>query len=162
MADSSTERSRRSRLHAKGVHELCNPSRCTASRTGRDEPPPAEVGREDVPEPPVPLADDGWRLWRGVLAEFDLAAHERELLGQACILVDFIMVADAKLAREGLMSTGRYHQPVPHPLLKVQVEHRRQLAALLSQLGLSDVRLEHLASHGALPPNVTRLERAGG
>lgn len=162
MPDSSTERSRRSRLHAKGVHTMCSPKRCYASRTGRDEPPHAEPDRSGLPEPPVRLGDDGWRMWHGVVAEFELAAHELELLAQACVVLDFIMVADARLEAEGLMAAGRYRQPVPHPLLKMQVEYRRQYAALLAQLGLSEVRLAALAGRSRpLPAGVTELPRRG-
>ncbi len=49
MADSSTERSRRRRAHARGDHVLCDPARCHALPESLAElDPPVEVGATEA------------------------------------------------------------------------------------------------------------------
>jgi hypothetical protein len=155
---SSTERSRRSRKHARNDHSECDPAKCLSLRAHRGAAAEPLAAPDDVPPCPLPLAEDGDRLWRSVLAEYELGPHERELLAQAAQLADYIAVADARLAREGLVVDGRYHQPVPHPMLKMQVEQRRQLAQLIAHLALPDPQ----SGAVALPASVARLPRATG
>lgn len=154
----STERSRRSRKHARGDHSECDDTKCLwlrAHRGAAAEPP--AVADADVPECPLPLAEDGDRLWRSVLRSYELAPHEMELLAQAAQLADYIALADSRLERGPLLVPGRYSgMEVPNPMIKVQMEWRRQFAALIAQLRLPDP-----AAGGAdLPASVPRLPRA--
>lgn len=84
---------------------------------------------------PEGLEQAGKRLWRGVTGELDLAAHEVELLRQACATSDLIAAAAAVLADEGLVCRGSMGQPVPHPMVAVLADQRRLLAALFKAMG---------------------------
>lgn len=152
---SSTERSRRSRKHARGDHSECDATKCLWLRSHRGAAEAPFAAHGDLPEPPVPLADDGDRLWWAVVGQYELSATEMELLGQACVLLDYIMLADSKLAAGGWTVAGRYHQEAASPLVKLQIEWRRQFAALIAQLRLPD------PASGAveLPSSVARLPR---
>lgn len=160
MADTSTERSRRARAHKRGDHRTCRAESCgvAAARQAQQAVPHADAG--EPPQPPFPLSEHGLALWRGVLAEYDLGAHERALLAEACTALDYLRAADERIAREGLMVRGRYNgSGVAHPLLKAVNDKQRTFALILAQLGLTELRLEWQTGRArTLPPGVTPLE----
>ena len=73
----------------------------------------------------------GKRLWRAVTGELELAAHEAELLRQACQTADLIAAASAVLAGDDMVTEGSTGQPVGHPMIAVVADQRRLLAMLL-------------------------------
>lgn len=83
------------------------------------------------PRCPEGLEQAGKRLWRTVTGELELAAHEAELLRQACQTADLIAAASAQLAGDDLVSQGSMGQPVGHPMIAVLADQRRLLAYLL-------------------------------
>ena len=88
--------------------------------------------------PPVPdgLAVAGRRLWREILAVYDLSPAELAILAQACRTADLLTRLDAELDGAGLMAEGSAGQPRPHPLLAASATQRRTLDSLLRSLNL--------------------------
>lgn len=135
---------------------MCSPERCAAALDAVSPVVSPRVAAVDdgLPQPPVPLADDGARLWSAVVAQYDLAPHELELLGQAAVLLDYVQFADEKLAAGGWTMPGRYTgMQVPSPWVRMQVEWRRQFAQLLAELALPDPADEDIP----LPDDVPSL-----
>lgn len=159
MADSAAVRNRRYRRHKAGDHRDCLPDRdCrTGDAPGATARDAGQADGGELPDPPVPLADDGARLWFGVLGQYELAAHEREILGQAAQVLDYLAVADEKLAGGGWITEGRYGQPRISPLVEAQFRWRRQFCALLDALHLPDPDDAEVA----LPAGVAEIRRRG-
>ena len=90
------------------------------------------------PRAPEGLEQAGKRLWRAVTGELELAAHEQELLRQACATADLIAAASAVLAGGDMVSEGSMGQPVGHPMIAVVADQRRLLAMLLRAVTAPD------------------------
>jgi hypothetical protein len=86
---------------------------------------------------PEGLDTAGKRLWRSVTAEYELAAHELELLRQAAATADLIARAGAVLAGDDLTVEGSMGQPVGHPMIAVLADQRRLLASLFRAMGVA-------------------------
>lgn len=71
-----------------------------------------------------------------MLAEFELAAHELELLRLACEALDRCEEARLVLADAGLFVSGRYGQTVAHPAVAIERDSRLAAARLFKELGL--------------------------
>ena len=94
------------------------------------------TNRTRRPVAPEGLDAAGKRLWRAVLADYDLSAAELETLRQACRTVDVLARIDAVLAVEDMVAEGSMGQARPHPLLLAASDHRRLLGELLRDLAL--------------------------
>lgn len=84
------------------------------------------------PKPaPKGLGPAGRRLWRQVVAEFELNPVEVELLRQACPLVDQLERLNAQVVTEELVTTGSTGQPAANPLLDAIRKHTDTLNRLM-------------------------------
>jgi hypothetical protein len=88
------------------------------------------------PRAPESLDAAGRRLWRSVLADYELSAAEVETLGQACRVADVLARIDAELMDSDLVVEGHHGQPRSHPLLAASADQRRVLDALFRSLAL--------------------------
>src|SRR5690606_23269726 len=77
-------------------------------------------------------------LWRQLLDEYDLAAHELKLLRLALEAYDRCNQARRALRRHGLTFEDRFGRPVPRPEVKIEADSRAAFARLMAQLGLPD------------------------
>jgi len=59
-----------------------------------------------IPRPPKGAGPSGRRIWRAVLAEFELDEHERALVTALVRQVDRLDALEALIAAEGLMVSG--------------------------------------------------------
>jgi hypothetical protein len=78
----------------------------------------------------------GKRLWRAVLADYELSAAELETLRQACRVVDYLARIDTALMDSELTVEGYKGQPRAHPLLAAAADQRRVLDGLFRSLAL--------------------------
>jgi hypothetical protein len=86
---------------------------------------------------PAGLGAAGRRLWRDVLAVYELAPGEMEMLRQAARVADVITRLDAELAQApGLTTVGSTGQPRSHPLLDSLAAQRRVLAECIRSMAL--------------------------
>lgn len=83
-----------------------------------------------IPSPPTGMGAAGRRLWRAVLADFELAEHERSLLDQACRVADVCGQLQAKVDADGPLMLSRLGEMRAHPAL-VELRQQRQLLARL-------------------------------
>jgi hypothetical protein len=88
------------------------------------------------PKAPESAGPAGAALWRAVLAEYDLAPHELELLRQAVRVADLLARIDVALLDEELTVPGYNGQPRPNPLLAVSVAQRQVLEHLMRSMAL--------------------------
>jgi hypothetical protein len=89
------------------------------------------------PKAPSGLADAGSRLWRDVVAKYDLRADELVTLEAACRASDRIV--DMERERAGrVTATGSMGQVVVHPLVAEIRAHEAQVTSLLARLKLPD------------------------
>lgn len=87
--------------------------------------------------PPPGLGPSGRALWRDILAEFGLAAHERAVLVQCCRCVDRLDALAAELAAAGSLTVaGSTGQPKAHPLLAEWRAQARVLESLSRALSI--------------------------
>ena len=103
------------------------------------------------PQAPKGLGAAGRRLWRQVVADFELGAGERELLEQACRVLDIIRRLD-EAALERPFVKGSMGQETLNPAHAEARLQRKTVAALLDQLGLP--------SDGGEWDNLTATQRA--
>lgn len=87
---------------------------------------------------PAGLGAAGRKLWREVLADFELPPDGLALLVQACRTVDELERLREALANAEVMTTGSQGQPVTSPLFAEARAHRATLAKLIAQLALPD------------------------
>lgn len=88
----------------------------------------------DIPRAPRGSGPDGRRLWRAVLADYELSEHELTLLTRACRVADTCADLQAIIDAEGPLYTTRLGERRTHPAL---VELRNQgllLARLITAL----------------------------
>lgn len=90
------------------------------------------------PRAPKALADAGRALWRDVVADYELTAHELRLLEAVCATADAIDALDAVVADEGVTATGSKGQTVAHPAVAEARQQRLAFGRLLAQLALPD------------------------
>jgi P27 family predicted phage terminase small subunit len=87
---------------------------------------------------PKGLGKWGQSLWKATLKGAKAAPHDLVLLETACQLLDRIHTCREGLAKEGLTVTGRYGQPVAHPLIEIERGAMAEFRALLKLLGLHE------------------------
>lgn len=91
-----------------------------------------------APKTPAGLGAAGRKLWREVLADFELPPDGLSLLTAACRTVDELDKLHTAMAGAEVMTTGSQGQPVVNPLFAEARAHRATLARLLAQLALPD------------------------
>lgn len=89
----------------------------------------------EVP-PPEHLSERAVELWTGVVDDYELGAHQVELLRRACEAADRADEARKLLEAEGLMCQDRYGQLRPHPAAAIERDSRIAEARLLRELAL--------------------------
>jgi hypothetical protein len=89
--------------------------------------------------PPAYLSPSMRRLWRRILADYEIAHHEVPLLAAALSFLDQVEDARATLAIDGL------HGPRTHPCVAIMRSSALAAGRLLRQLGLQDVETGVLA-----------------
>lgn len=83
--------------------------------------------------PPAGLGPRGRRLWRAVIADYDLSVVEKEILAELARTLDRIDLLEKQLAIGGPMVAGSRGQLVLNPA----VAETRQLADLAGRLARS-------------------------
>jgi len=84
-------------------------------------------------KPPAGLKAAGRALWRAVLADYELAEHERRLLVEACRTVDLCADLQALVDAQGPV-LGTAEHPKAHPAAVELRQHRIVLARLIAAL----------------------------
>jgi hypothetical protein len=94
------------------------------------------MSNEKPPPAPKGLQSAGRRLWRAILADYELDQHEMLLLVQACRTADILdRLADA--AEDAPLTVNNFRgDPVANPLLTEQRQQSIVLARLLAALRL--------------------------
>jgi hypothetical protein len=136
MADSSTVRAQRSRLHRRGDHSLCRVERCAEARALAEVAMPQVTDEENVSRSPVArgpeLGPSGSALWLEMTKDGQLPALQAVLLLEACRIADRLDKLDAQLRGEDWLrflvdETG---SEVTVVVDKVLAEARQQATAL--------------------------------
>lgn len=96
MADSSTVRARRTRMHKAGNHSICNPERCDAIDISDGPPAPSQA----VPLSLSGLGPRGQRLWDDVTAGWAPPPLQAANLMEACRIADRLEKLDRHLKGE--------------------------------------------------------------
>ena len=102
------------------------------------EPARLPVARAPAtPRPPAHLASDGRRLWRRVMAEYQVDDPAgAELLRLAAEALDRAAQARQILAAEGLTIEGRFGGKT-HPAVAIERDSSLRAARLLRELGVT-------------------------
>ncbi len=87
---------------------------------------------------PKALRDAGGKLWRDVVAAYELTAPELRFLEQACAALDAAAALDATVEAEGYTTAGSKGQTVIHPAVGEARQQRLAFGRLLAQLALPD------------------------
>lgn len=112
-----------------------------------------------LPSPPPRTGVAGRRLWRAVLADFELAEHEMTLLRQACRVADICDALQAVVDTEGPVSTTRLGEQRAHPAV---VELRQQRIVLARMVVALRVPLGDQEDQSpARSPGAIRSQRRG-
>lgn len=95
MADSSTVRAKRTRLHQRDDHSLCHPERCEAAMAAQPRVQPTA-------QLPVPsgLGERGQQLWDAVTASWTPPPLHAVNLMEACRIADRLEKLDRHLKGE--------------------------------------------------------------
>lgn len=88
------------------------------------------------PNPPSGTGRSGRRLWRSIVAVYELNEHELALLRQAARTADVVDDLQAVVDREGALTTTRLGETKAHPALVELRQQRLVLARLLAALRL--------------------------
>lgn len=86
-----------------------------------------------APTAPPGLDAPGRRLWRDVLAEFELSAAELAVLETACRALDRMRAAEKMIAVEGITTPGRWGAQ-PHPAVIISRDAAAAMRAAVKQL----------------------------
>lgn len=89
---------------------------------------------EPIPRAPAGLRAAGTRLWRAVLADYELDEHELTLLRQAVRVADLCDQLQTVVETEGPMITDAQQQPRTHPAAVELRQQRIVLARLIVAL----------------------------
>ena len=87
-----------------------------------------------IPRAPASSGAAGRRLWRAVLADFELAEHEQVLLRQACPVADVCEGHQHRVDEDGPLVTTRLGKQRAHPALVELRQQRLVLARLIVAL----------------------------
>ncbi|SEB43470.1 hypothetical protein SAMN04489727_1716 [Amycolatopsis tolypomycina] len=169
MADTSTERARRSRAHARGDHSLCRAQRCGVARAhekgehsrcsgswceaaakaslaaGSAPPPSAGDGyrvRSSLIDGDGEFGPEGQELWDAVNPNGDLKPLQAALLREACRITDRLGALDRHLKGDG-------------PWLELSTED-----GVVWHVDVTDVLKEARSQAGAFRGLVTELRQS--
>jgi len=92
--------------------------------------------RTCVPRSPAGLGPRGKRLWKAILADFELGTTETEVLSLACRAFDRISVLEEALTGAPSLVLGSQGQPRPNPLAGELRAEVLLASKLVSQLGI--------------------------
>src|SRR5690348_17112483 len=106
-----------------------------------------------APRPPAGSKTSGRRLWRSVLAEYELEEHELALLREAVRTVDLLKDLAALVERDGLIQPSSQGERV-HPAIVEARQARIALARIFAALRLPAGEDE--------PASERRPQRRGG
>jgi hypothetical protein len=102
-------------------------------------------------QPPRPLGEHGMRLWRSILAEYQIDdVAGRELLCLAAQGLDRAEALAAEVAADGMTVRGRTGVRA-HPAIKEELAARAFVVRTLGRLGLNFEPLRAAPGH---PPNL--------
>jgi phage terminase small subunit len=104
----------------------------------RQTPPGAHEDAIDAPKVPGDLSPAAEAWWRYTATTWRLDAHHLGLLELAARAWDRAEEARAEIDAAGAYYVDRFGQPKAHPALRVEIESRRQYAALVRELCLDD------------------------
>lgn len=90
----------------------------------------------EIPAPPQHLSERSARLWSEVVAAYEFAPQQFELLQRACEAADRADEARDLLSEQGLTVTDRYGQVKPHPAAAIERDSRIAEARLFRELAL--------------------------
>jgi P27 family predicted phage terminase small subunit len=89
---------------------------------------------------PKDLGERGLGLWNAVMKlnkGLKISQHEYLMLETLCHLADRIAECRASLKVQGLVSKGRYGQPISNPLLETEARSMAEFRHIVKLLGLS-------------------------
>ena len=116
------------------------------------------------PEPPRHLSPDSRRLWRDVLASFELEPAELKTLDLALIALDRAHAARRAIRREGMLVADRFGQSKPHPAVAIEERARMDFLKLMRALALpyeeTDAEPQARNAHGRFGPRGGQGRRA--
>jgi hypothetical protein len=92
--------------------------------------------------PPRGLSARSRRLWRAVLAEFELSDAELAVLREALVSLDRADAAAAVVVAEGVLTRDRYGCWKANPATDVELRNRSLFARLIAQLGVKEPAVE--------------------
>ena len=95
--------------------------------------------------PPKGLDRAGKRLWKSVVAVYNLRPDEFFVLETAARCADLVERLETAMVGEPLVTKGSMGQEREHPLLSEQRQQRAQMTRALAQLKLPDL------AEGAVP-----------
>jgi hypothetical protein len=98
-------------------------------------------------------------LWRAVVSEFELNSAELVVLTKAAEAADRAEDARAAVDRDGLVTVGRYGQPVLHPAADLERQNRALIGALLRSIGVLNPPLVAPYVPGRPGPKPSRRSR---
>jgi P27 family predicted phage terminase small subunit len=88
--------------------------------------------------PPAHLSTDGRRMWRELIADYELDdAGALALLQAACEAHDRAQQARRRIDRDGVLLVDRFNQKKPHPAVAIERDARGQMIAALKALRLA-------------------------
>ncbi len=93
---------------------------------------------DGLPAAPRHLSKRARAFWRSIVADYDLAPHQLEVLRRLCEAADRCDQARELVAAEGLTVTDRYDQTKPHPAVNIERDARLAVARLTRELCLDD------------------------
>src|SRR4051795_10050000 len=97
-----------------------------------------ETTDDELPKAPRGLQARGRKLWQDVLTDHELRPDELAVLAAAARTADELDRMEAELTTAEVVVAGSTGQERPNPLFREAREHRKTLAALLKQLGLTE------------------------
>ena len=145
----STERSRRLRLHRRDDHSLCLPTSC-ARATGAMTPATPVAAPDATPVAPPGLGRRGKRLWREVTAGAELGPTDLVLLEEACRTTDRLDRLDAFLRGD----SDRW--------IDFRENEATGAVVVVIDKALSEARQQQLALKGVVAELRTSQAAAGG
>ncbi len=89
--------------------------------------------------PPEALGPAGLKVWRSVVADYDLRPDELRILEDACREATLIDRLHHELQGAPLVVKGSMGQPTASPLVQEIRQHRQTFAALMARLKLEDI-----------------------
>ena len=87
-------------------------------------------------KPPKHLLKGGRQLWNDIETEFDLEAHQFEILRLLCETLDRLELCRKQLRKDGMFSVNRFGETRPHCGLKEERENKVLFARLARELNL--------------------------